>query len=63
MWSRPEIYNNGVLIPLFPRSPMTGIFADVVAADMKSSLAAMVVAVEDFLNMHPKPSGRTSAFC
>ena len=30
------------------------------AADMKSSLAAMVVAVEDFLNTHPKPSGRIS---
>lgn len=30
------------------------------AADMKSSLAAMVVAVEAFLNKHPKPSGRIS---
>ena len=30
------------------------------AADMKSSLAAMVVAVEDFLKTHPKPSGRIS---
>jgi succinyl-diaminopimelate desuccinylase len=30
------------------------------AADMKSSLAAMVVAVEDFLKKNPKPLGRIS---
>ena len=60
MWCPPGIYKEWSSDPFVPTITDDGHLRGRGAADMKSSLAAMVVAVEDFLNTHPKPSGRIS---